>query len=82
MSNRLQVEIKSDHTKARLSLDGYELELPLQSWSVNGGLSLTIPWEWVDLYLRHPDTESEPFIPTGDLDPFLSPKSAGPAPRP
>jgi hypothetical protein len=63
---RIRVEIKEDHSKARLSFEGYRFEIPLRNWAVNGGLTLTIPWEWVDLVLRHSDStpllESEPFF--------------------
>jgi hypothetical protein len=68
---RIQVHIKSDHSRARLLYGGIEFDVPLVSWDVNRGLSLTLPWDEVDLALVHPDT-ADPLIYESNARPPLN----------
>jgi hypothetical protein len=58
-TSRIEVHIKEDHSRARLEYKGQVFEVPLCNWSVNGGMQLTIPWEWVNLHLHHPEPEED-----------------------
>jgi hypothetical protein len=72
---RIQVHIKSDHSRARLLYGGIEFDVPLVSWDVNRGLSLTLPWDEVDLALVHPDT-ADPLIYESNARPKSAPTTS------